>query len=410
MSKKLLFILGIFILGVSLLDVFLIYLNVDIPFSLLIIFFLFFSLFFMSYERIALFKDKNFVFYFLILLISLVSTTLINTNYQITSDYLLYYVRVLQIFVILISFYLVVNNINFSKFVKVNTLIYVVGALVYIIIFWREHLLVRPEGVLGISDHVAFLAIILFNLEETKKSRYIALIFSFLLLLFYSSFTSITFFIFTILVNIIYSIYLKRNIILKIFTTLVLICLIVCALVFYIQISKKPIQLQGNSVIVNTINNYLIRIHYVINLEDSSLNARLILFKEGFKVLKEKPILGEFMYEYRVFGTTGSYMHNMLSYWAEYGLINFLLIFVPYFFYLFRSYKYFVKYDDKVLKALFFSGIYITLIILFSRSYVSMTFWVHYGLLMPSVLKFEREISNQQVTYINEKKNLYQTL
>ena len=86
MSKKLLFILGIFILGVSLLDVFLIYLNVDIPFSLLIIFFLFFSLFFMSYERMALFKDKNFVFYFLILLISLVSTTLINTNYQITSD------------------------------------------------------------------------------------------------------------------------------------------------------------------------------------------------------------------------------------------------------------------------------------------------------------------------------------
>ena len=410
MSKKLLFILGIFILGVSLLDVFLIYLNVDIPFSLLIIFFLFFSLFFMAYERMALFKDKNFVFYFLILLISLVSTTLINTNYQITSDYLLYYVRVLQIFVILISLYLVVNNINFSKFVKVNTLIYFVGSLVYIIIFWKEHLLVRPEGVLGISDHVAFLAIILFNLEETKKSRYIALIFSFLLLLFYSSFTSITFFIFTILVNIIYSIYLKRNIILKIFTSLFLICLIVCVLMFYIQISKKPIQLQGNSVIVNTINNYLIRIHYVINLEDASLNERLMQFQEGFKILRVKPILGEFMYEYRVFGTTGSYMHNMLSYWAEYGLINFLLIFVPYFFYLFRSYKYFVKYDDKVLKALFFSGIYITLIILFSRSYVSMTFWVHYGLLMPSVLKFEREISNQQVTYINEKKNLYQTL
>ena len=410
MSKKLLFILGIFILGVSLLDVFLIYLNVDIPFSLLIIFFLFFSLFFMAYERMALFKDKNFVFYFLILLISLVSTTLINTNYQITSDYLLYYVRVFQIFVILISLYLVVNNINFSKFVKVNTLIYFVASLVYIIIFWKEHLLVRPEGVLNISDLVAFLATILFNLEETKKSRYISLIFSFLLLLFYSSFTSITFFIFTILVNIIYSIYLKRNIMLKIFTTLLLICLIVCALMFYIQISKKPIQLQGNSVIVNTINNYLIRIHYVINLEDASLNERLMQFQEGFKILREKPILGEFMYEYRIFGGSGGYMHNILSYWAEYGLINFLLIFVPYFFYLFRSYKYFVKYDDKVLKALFFSGIYITLIILFSRSYTHMIFWVHYGLLMSSVLKFEREISNQQVTYINEKKNIYQTL
>jgi len=229
----------------------------------------------MSYERIALFKDKDFVFYFLILLISLVSTTVMNTNYQITNDYLLYYVRVLQIFVILISLYLVVNNINFSKFVKVNSLIYFVGSLVYIILFWEENFLVRPDGVLAISDHIAFLAIILFNLEETKNSVYISLIFSFLLLLFYSSFTSITFFIFTILFNIIHSIYLKKNIILKIFATVFLICLIVCALMLYIQISKEPIQLQGNSVIINTINMYLRRIHYVLNLEDASLNERL---------------------------------------------------------------------------------------------------------------------------------------
>lgn len=410
MIKNLFFILGILHLTFALFNPFIEYLFFDIPFSLLIVFWLFLTLFFLWIKKVKIIIDKKFVFYFLILFVSMVFVTAINTSYDIISNYITYYLRVLHIFVILISMYLVVNNVDFSKFIRVNSLIYFIGSLVYIIIFWKEHLLVRPEGVLGISDHVAFLAIILFNLEETKKSRYIALIFSFLLLLFYSSFTSITFFIFTILVNIIYSIYLKRNIILKIFTTFFLMCLIVCALVFYIQISKKPIQLQGNSVIVNTINNYLVRIHYVINLEDASLNARLIQFQEGFKILREKPILGEFMYEYRVFGTTGSYMHNMLSYWAEYGLINFLLIFVPYFFYLFRSYKYFVKYDDKVLKALFFSGIYITLIILFSRSYVSMTFWVHYGLLMSSVLKFEREISNQQVTYINEKKNLYQTL
>jgi len=398
MSKKLLFVLGVFIIVVSLIDVFLMYLNIDISFSLLIIFFLFSSLFFMSYERIALFKDKDFVFYFLILLISLVSTTVMNTNYQITNDYLLYYVRVLQIFVILISLYLVVNNINFSKFVKVNSLIYFVGSLVYIILFWEENFLARPEGVLAISDHIAFLAIILFNLEESKKSVYISLIFSFLLLLFYSSFTSITFFIFTILFNIIHSIYLKKNIILKIFATVFLICLIVCALMLYIQISKEPIQLQGNSVIINTINMYLRRIHYVLNLEDASLNERLSQFQEGLKILREKPVLGEFMYEYRVLRGKGGYIHNILSYWVEYGLINFLLIFLPYFFYLFKSYKYFVKYDDSVLKALFFSGIYITLILLFSRSYTHMVFWVHYGLLMPSVLKFERKISNQQVT------------
>lgn len=394
MSKKLLFVLGILLLGAPLLDAFLAYLIVDIPFSILIIFFLFVAFFFLFFEKVKIFKDLEFIMYFIILLISIVFTTVINTNYRITSDYLLYYVRVLQIFVILISLYLVVNNVDFLKFIRVNSLIYFIGSLVYIIIFWKESFLARPEGVLGISDHVAFLAIVLFNLDDTKKSRYITLFISLLLLLFYSSFTSITFFIVTILVNIVYSIYLKRNIILKFFTTLVLIVLIICALVFYIQISKQPIQLQGNSVFVDTINRYLVRVHYVINLEDASLNERLILFNEGFKVLKEKPILGEFMYEYRVFGNTGGYMHNILSYWAEYGLINFLLIFVPYSIFLFKSYKYFVKYDDKILKAMFFSGIYVALILLFSRSYTHMIFWIHYGLLMPSVLKFERETKN----------------
>ena len=400
MGNKLLFILGVLLFGASLFDAFLVYLNVDIPFSVLIIFFLFLVLFFLFFEKVTIFKDREFIVYFLILLISIIFTTFINTNYNIASDYLFYYVRVLQIFVILISYYLIANNINLLKFIRVNSLIFFLVSLAYIMIFWKESFLARPLGVLGISDHVAFLAIVLFNLDDTKKSRYITLFISLLLLLFYSSFTSITFFIVTILINIVYSIYLKRNIILKLFTTLVLIVLIICALIFYIQISKQPIQLQGNSVFVDTINRYLVRVHYVINLEDASLNERLIQFNEGFKVLKEKPILGEFMYEYRVFGTTGGYMHNILSYWAEYGLINFLLIFVPYFIFLFKSYKYFVKYDNKILKALFFSGIYVTLILLFSRSYTHMIFWIHYGLLMPSVLKFERETKKQhQIKY-----------
>ena len=180
----------------------------------------------------------------------------------------------------------------------------------------------------------------------------------------------------------------------KIIITFLLIFLIIFAIVFYVKISSEIIQLKGNSLIIETINNYLIRIHNVINLEDASLKARLMLFQEGFKILKEKPILGEFMYEFRVLGSTGAYIHNFLSYWVEYGLINFLLIFVPYFIYFYKSYKYFRKYDDKTSKALFFSGIYITLIILFSRSYTHELFWVYFALNISYVLKFEREINS----------------
>ena len=83
MGNKLLFILGVLLLGVSIFDVFLVYLNVDIPFSVLIIFFLFLALFFLFFEKVTIFKDREFIVYFLILLISIIFTTFISTNYNI---------------------------------------------------------------------------------------------------------------------------------------------------------------------------------------------------------------------------------------------------------------------------------------------------------------------------------------
>jgi len=157
-------------------------------------------------------------------------------------------------------------------------------------------------------------------------------------------------------------------------------------------ISYRVVQLSGNSSFVTSVNKYLTRLHYVLKFQDGSLQERIVQFQKGIDVLREKPVFGEFLYEYRLFGNMGSYVHNILSYWLEYGLINFLLIFVPYFVYLVKSYRYFRRYGDKMLEGLFFSGVYVTLTLVLSRSYIFMTFWIHYALTISYVMKFEREL------------------
>lgn len=396
MSKVVVGTLGYLLISFSLMDVLLQYIFLDISWTPIIIMFFFLSFYFLGFNRLPILKDNRFIIYFSLLFITIVLFTIINTNYNISNDYFLYYQRVLQIFIILFSFYLIINNICFSTFIMYNFLSYLLFSAIYIFIFLQENLLTRPKGVLNISDYLAFLSILSFTLTEKKLNKYFIILISLIILLFYSSFTSISIFIITLFLYFVYGVYSKYKIVLKIIITFLLIFLMIFAIVFYVKISSEAIQLQGNSLMIKSINNYLIRIHNVINLEDLSVEGRIMKFQQGFEILKEKPILGEFMYEFR-FGGTGSYMHNILSYWAEYGLINFLLIFIPYFIYFYKSYKYFRRYNDKTSKALFFSGIYITLIVLFSRSYAHMIFWIYFALNMSYVLKFEREIKNKTV-------------
>jgi len=287
---------------------------------------------------------------------------------------------------------MLVNFVDLTFFVNANLLIYYTCSIIYVALVRNEGILSRPEGVLAISDTIAIIGIIFSVKAKHNEFKYIGLLASFLLLLFYSSFTSITCFVIVVTIYFIYSTILNSKVILKFFTILLLIIIIILSLSFYITISYRLVQLSGNSSFVTSINKYLARVHYVLEFQDESLQARIMQFQKGIDVLREKPIFGEFLYEYRLFGNTGSYVHNILSYWLEYGLINFLIIFVPYFVYLVKSYRYFRRYGDKMLEALFFSGVYVTLTLLLARSYVFMTFWIHYALTISYVMKFEREL------------------
>lgn len=392
MYRVYVFLLGSSILLSSVIDSFLLYLGFNVYLSLVTIALLLPAIVSVILRNLPIFKYQKFLVYYLLLLVSMVSTTFLNTTYDISSNYSIYYLRVIGIFVILLSFHMLVNFVNLAFFLNVNLLICYACSTIYIVMFRNAGIFGRPDNVLAISDTIALIGIIFSVNAKHNEFKYIGLLASFLLLLFYSSFTSITCFVIAVGIYFTYSAILSSKALVKFFAILLLIIVIFLSLSFYVTISYRVVQLSGNSSFVDSINKYLARLHNVMKFQDKSLEARIWLFQESIDILREKPFFGEFLYEYRLFGGTGGYVHNILSYWLEYGLINFLLIFVPYFLYLVKSYRYFRRYGDKMLGALFFSGVYVILTLVLSRAYVFMTFWIHYALSISYVMKFEREL------------------
>ena len=61
---------------------------------------------------------------------------------------------------------------------------------------------------------------------------------------------------------------------------------------------------------------------------DSSYLSRTVQFVEGFKDIATHPISGKFGGQIDSFGFIGYYMHNILSYWRQFGLLAFLLLLI----------------------------------------------------------------------------------
>lgn len=64
----------------------------------------------------------------------------------------------------------------------------------------------------------------------------------------------------------------------------------------------------------------------VVTGEDSSLNSRADQFAAGRNALFDHWLLGDYAGQVRDFGDFGAYLHNILSYWRQFGLFAFMLI------------------------------------------------------------------------------------
>jgi len=64
-------------------------------------------------------------------------------------------------------------------------------------------------------------------------------------------------------------------------------------------------------------------IAFPTGIRDPSLRLRLVQLLAGYEVIEACPITGKLLYEVEAYGY-GTYMHNILSYWAEYGVLVFV--------------------------------------------------------------------------------------
>lgn len=114
---------------------------------------------------------------------------------------------------------------------------------------------------------------------------------------------------------------------------------------------------------------------------DGSYQGRKMLKTMGEETIRDNWFYGKFLYEVERDQRPGGYIHSIKSYWAEYGLVVFLLVLVLSAYLLLKmSICFFVKKENPILVFIFSFTIYIVISLYFSRSYFSPYIWFVFSL------------------------------
>ena len=119
---------------------------------------------------------------------------------------------------------------------------------------------------------------------------------------------------------------------------------------------------------------------------DRSSQERGDIFLTGLNSIKENWFLGDYMGDVLYRMKPGKYLHNVLSFWRQFGLLPFLLITFNLIYIYFKLFVLFIrkKWNSKI-EFTFFYSIYCLLLILFARSFVFSEFWIVFSLI-PSLI------------------------
>jgi len=125
--------------------------------------------------------------------------------------------------------------------------------------------------------------------------------------------------------------------------------------------------------------------------EDSSVISRSFLYKEGVSAIKNNWFLGDYAGQIK-YGGIGSYIHNYLSLWRQFGLIPFIYFCVLMVFCLNKFYYILKKFQINVellSEEYFFivGGVFCIIEIIAARSYVTPYIWLFIGIALNPRLK-----------------------
>lgn len=145
------------------------------------------------------------------------------------------------------------------------------------------------------------------------------------------------------------------------------------------------------------LNNRMLRILLPSNLgDDYSMIERMKLYTAGVENIQNNWFFGDLFAEYTKRGGWGLYIHNIISYWEEYGVITFLFIVLLCIVTLKINIKSYFKYSYRGLEFPALTSIYCILSTVFTRSYIYFYIWFAFAL-TSSLLKQNRlnEVKNE---------------
>lgn len=249
-----------------------------------------------------------------------------------------------------------INCIYNSKFIIV--IYYIINILVLVSIIMGKFF-INLTGVRGVSlnyQDFAVMYTIFSSIIIYKYKNPINVIISLVVLYFNGARTEFAIFLITIvLVEML--IYAKNRKFLK------LLSIIVVVLIFTIIILVNT----------QTINNYS-RIASLLNLKnDESSIYRKDLLKVAMSIISNNPICGDYGSYVKINGSIGTYSHNILSAWVNFGLIGFLFYLMCPIYILIKT---FICYKEikNLHKLVLFLTMFITLAFVMAKSYTYIMF------------------------------------
>ena len=111
---------------------------------------------------------------------------------------------------------------------------------------------------------------------------------------------------------------------------------------------------------------------------DGSAQARQHLMEINLKDIKNNWLIGNYGGQYEMFGLSGAYIHNVLSFWRQFGLFTFIGILGLLGILCMRAFL-IVKNRDENGYLLVLFTIYVVLGVMLSKSYVYPTLWFLFG-------------------------------
>lgn len=331
-------------------------------------------------------KDTN-IFIIWCIFAFLLVNPVITSSELLSKYYWNYFVDFSMPIILLFMGFSIINKNLFERFLKIYwiLLLFLIAVIIYDNIYYKDMIILmvyrsRYAGkqILEVSDRFCLFSIMLILFIKENKGKYlIYLTISIAFIIILRSFGTLFSFL-IILLSVFFYPKLKKNTVLKFLFILTIIFLMMFSLYYREEIYNLIINLN----LFNSNNKIVNRIYQILLFQDGSFTSRLYLLEYSIGLIKNFFFFGKYLYQisYSYSHSYGAHVHNIISYWLEFGFIPFILLvilIVRVFYRLIHSIK---KNNNIIAKVIIMALFFEIILVVFFRSYRTKDIWFVIGM------------------------------